>query len=259
MSRYDMSRDQSHPTTRNLSFTLIELLVVIAIISILAAMLLPALQRARETARATSCINNMRQVNLGVASYADENDGFLPNLWLMDGTPTLGFADWTGKLNDEYDLEARLFKCPSDDLVRLKNSSEVGPARSYAGNDAKFCPSGYTTPWPQYQADPGKPREAVVMNGETHRLSEIPNHVFVFGEPYLEWYATSATSSRFLMIVGNRELSSFDKFPASAHNGNAGNYAFSDGRAERLTTGQMSAFKKGVAYSGQLDPWKWEE
>ncbi|HOK80631.1 MAG TPA: prepilin-type N-terminal cleavage/methylation domain-containing protein [bacterium] len=88
-------------------FTLIELLVVIAIIAILAAMLLPMLTKAREKARQAVCINNMKQVGLGMMLYAEDWDG-----WLEVGHP--GYTGLQAYFEKGYLKNRELVVCPTN-------------------------------------------------------------------------------------------------------------------------------------------------
>lgn len=117
----------------NRLFTLIELLIVIAIIAILAAMLLPALNKARETARTASCLSNQKQIGLAFNGYQDDYNGYFIAYNHADQSWVYGFVHAL-----KYITQIKVFQCPaaiakSPDMVTSSQGAGYGYAYKQLG------------------------------------------------------------------------------------------------------------------------------
>jgi prepilin-type N-terminal cleavage/methylation domain-containing protein len=117
----------SRNPTRKRAFTLIELLVVIGI---LAALLLPVLSKAKARAQRTTCLNNLRQIGLGIHLYAGDNNDTLPSIVITNGMPWPYQWRFFKELTKRYDglsgpssPQDKLFACPADTFYYLNEFS----------------------------------------------------------------------------------------------------------------------------------------
>ncbi len=227
----------NRPMSRRDGFTLIELLVVIAIIAILAAMLLPALGRAKTKAQGVQCMNHHRQLMMAWRMYVEENRDVLPFVKHGPYAWIDGWLDFDGNNQSNWNIDTDIkksilwtycgkspgiFKCPADRSAVSVRGTRMSRVRSmsmlnFIGGRGEGLAMGWNSDgWQIY-----------------HKLSQIlnpgPAKTFVF----LEEREDSINDGMFVVDMSgypNKPTSIVDA-PASYHGG-SGSLSFADGHSE---------------------------
>ena len=224
--------------SRKRAFTLIELLVVIAIIAILAALLLPALSRAKQKAQGIACMSNNKQLVTGYIMWALDNEDRC--LYSGSGTDPNGVPAWcSGWIATEPDAtderitrnsptfpyvpSVDVFRCPSDKSVFSFRGESKRRIRSYSQNGFLGYPMNYPNDYESPNIPPFK--SALKMSDLTR---PGPSDVYVFVDEHMN----AINDSHFLPF---RSLRAFDGQwldTVSGRHANATGFSFADGHAE---------------------------